>query len=157
MVSLSDVWSFTRSTQVEARWSNLLSSSCSLGRIVTMVASRTTPSRHTPTIFPNCFVGTRPMNIMTKTVAKSRAAVERFSVTMRAQVRQVAKRMIFMALLSAPFSVCPKERMSATKRTRAPLAISEGWNLIPKLSHRAPSFSFAPMMSVRMRRKMLMG
>ena len=94
----------------------------------------------TPASFISCRAGTRPMIIMRYTTEHSRAAVDRFSTIIRKAMGATMHRMYLKAFLSAPFSRCMALRIWAVASTMVPLAISDGWNVKPKiLIHRLAS------------------
>ena len=66
------------------------------------------------------------MNIIISITANSRAAVDRFSPTMRARMTTDRISTHLKALRAAPFSVCSTLYICAVASTMVPLAISEG-------------------------------
>ena len=87
----------------------------------------------TPVSLPICFMGTRPMNIITKITPKSSTAVERFSSPMSSVAGTTSHSTYFMAVGSAPLSSsrCMALSICAAVSTIVPLAISEGWKVNP--------------------------
>ena len=86
-----------------------------------------------PTNLPICDMGTRPMNIISTTTAKSRAAVERFSIPIRKVVGTSINKIYLKAGRSAPDSRCMALRICAVISTIVPLAISDGWKVKPSI------------------------
>ena len=78
-------------------------------------------------------MGTRPMNIMMKIMAKSSMAVDKFSSPMSTTVGSTSHRMYLMAFGSAPepSSFCMALRIWAVASTIVPLASSDGWKVKP--------------------------
>ena len=98
------------------------------------------------------------MNIIKNTVRNRMAAVERFSVTIRAQMGSVTHITYLTARRSTPSGFCKEAKMKATAVTTTPLANSEGWKRKPKSRgiQRAPSFTL-PMAKAATRRMILIG
>ena len=71
------------------------------------------------------------MNIIRTMTAKSRAAVDRFSIPIRNVVGTSIMRIYLIALRSAPVSRCMALRICAVTSTIVPLAISDGWKVKP--------------------------
>ena len=101
----------------------------------------------TPNKRPICDMGIRPMNIIRKMTAQSRAAVDRFSMPMRKAVGNNTARIYPNALRSAPFSRCIALRICAVTKTIVPLAISDGWKVKPisEMTRLAPLILSPPM------------
>ena len=97
------------------------------------MTSMNTPKAAIPPIsFSISFFGTCPMNIIIITTKNSSAAVDRFSSAM-GPMRNMQISIIYLnAFLSAPFGVCIALRICATANITVPLAISEGWNCMPR-------------------------
>ena len=96
---------------------------------------------------PICDIGTWPMNIIRKMTAKSRAAVDRFSIPIRNVVGTRMSRIYLNALRSAPVSRCMALRIWAVTSTIVPLAISDGWKVKPisEMTRLAPLMLSPPM------------
>ena len=112
----------------------------------TIVRAKVAATMMTVANLPNCRMGTRPKNIIRKTTTKSMAAVDRFSNPMSRQAGSAIQSIHLKAFLSAPFSSrCIAARIWATANTTVPLAISDGWKVIPnRLIHRPASPTLVP-------------
>ena len=70
---------------------------------------------------------------MKKITPANNTAVDRFSNIINGIMMPLTMRMYLNAFLSAPVGVCMALRICAVAKTKVPLAISEGWNCIPKM------------------------
>ena len=120
---------------------------------ITIETTRASSSMTVPSSLPSCCPGTFPMNIIRKITVHSSTAVDRFSTMISGMMNAHTMSMYFIARLSVPAGVCMALRICAVASIRVPLAISDGWNCMPRISiHRCEPLVLSPTKNTTMSR-----